>query len=315
MRELEPAGHPIDLMSPRRGGRPSSHVAIAVSVLAHGLALYALLQQHFMSLPAAPQRVADYFVFELPAPRPAPEPKAEREALAPIEDRAIEAPLETEAEPEPAPIVEPAPPASEPATEPAEPPSERRAAADEPQPAAPEAPPVAPDEAAPVAPPTPRAFIDFDEERRRAAREVITERSAENEYLTFSLDDVVPPRPERPTERKRSIFDGGGGPDFGGRSVGTLGQQRTKLGRKLAELCNAVTGGFAASFMGFGLFSACASPDTGPTGLFPEVRPAYLDLLPECVDTRDTAPALALEAPFPTVKCRLVKRDELQGEP
>ena len=30
--------------------------------------------------------------------------------------------------------------------------------------------------------------------------------------------------------------------------------------------------------------------------------------MPECVDTRDTAPALALEAPFPTVKCRLVKQ-------
>ena len=61
--------------------------------------------------------------------------------------------------------------------------------------------------------------------------------------------------------------------------------------------------------MGWGSF--CGSPDDGGySGLFPEVRPPYMDLLPECVDTRDTAPALALEAPFPTVKCRLVEREE-----
>ena len=76
-----------------------------------------------------------------------------------------------------------------------------------------------------------------------------------------------------------------------------------------------LTGGFGVSFLGFGLFSACATPDGGPTGLFPEVRPAYLDLMPVCVDTRDTAPALALEAPFSTVKCRLVNRAELQEHP
>jgi hypothetical protein len=75
-----------------------------------------------------------------------------------------------------------------------------------------------------------------------------------------------------------------------------------------------LTGGFGVAFQGFGLFSACGSPDDGPSGLFPEVRPAHLDLMPECVDTRDTAPALALEAPFPTVKCRLVKQDEIPDE-
>jgi hypothetical protein len=36
--------------------------------------------------------------------------------------------------------------------------------------------------------------------------------------------------------------------------------------------------------------------------------------MPECIDTRDTAPALALEAPFPTVKCRLVKQEEIPDE-
>jgi hypothetical protein len=66
--------------------------------------------------------------------------------------------------------------------------------------------------------------------------------------------------------------------------------------------------------MGFGSF--CAPPSSGePSGLFPEVRPAYLDLMPECVDTRDTAPALALEAPFSTVKCRLVKQEDPEEQP
>jgi hypothetical protein len=65
--------------------------------------------------------------------------------------------------------------------------------------------------------------------------------------------------------------------------------------------------------MGFGSFCA-PPPDGSPSGLFPEVRPAYLDLMPECVDTRDTAPALALEAPFPTVKCRLVEPEPIPDE-
>jgi hypothetical protein len=127
--------------------------------------------------------------------------------------------------------------------------------------------------------------------------------------MTFSLDDVVPPRPEPEPPPPPSIFDGGGS-DFGGRSVGTVGQQRTKFGRKLAEFCNALTGGFGVAFQGFGLFKACASPESGLSGMLPEVRPEYLDLMPECVDTRDTAPALALEAPFPTVKCRLVRQQD-----
>ena len=94
--------------------------------------------------------------------------------------------------------------------------------------------------------------------------------------------------------------------------MGQLGQSRTKVGAKLASICNALTGGF--SLMGWGSF--CAGPsDGGPSGLFPEVRPAYLDLMPECVDTRDTAPALALEAPFSTVKCRLVKQQDPDEQP
>lgn len=314
MRELELAGlTAIDpKRAPREGRAPSSRTAFIVSITVHVAAVYALALQQFAEAPAPPRVVADYFVFELPAPRPAPEPEPipvpEAAPVEPAEERAIEAPPAAEAEAERTIVVEPAAPASEavPADE-AQPADDAQSTDDAQRVAVGETPL---EEAAP----SPSAFIDFGEERRRAAREVVTERSAENEYLTFTMDDVAPPRAAR-EERPPSIFDGGGGSDFGGRSVGTVGQQRTKFGRKLAELCNALTGGFGVAFMGFGLFSACASPDTGPSGLFPEVRPAYLDLMPECADTRDTAPALALEAPFPTVKCRLVKREEPEDQP
>jgi hypothetical protein len=158
--------------------------------------------------------------------------------------------------------------------------------------------------------PTPRAYIDFDEARRRAANQVIGSRAEQNAALTFSTNDLTQPLPESEPEQKRSIFDGTGAPS--GPRVGTVGQARTKLGHRVSALCNALTGGF--SLMGFGSFCASAS-NGGPSGLFPEVRPAYLDLMPECVDTRDTAPALALEAPFSTVKCRLVKQEEIGDEP
>jgi hypothetical protein len=169
--------------------------------------------------------------------------------------------------------------------------------------------PVPETETAPPEPPAPAPLVDLEEARRRAVREVVTER-AESAYMTFSLDDVAPPRPEEPDEPERSIFDGTGGSR--GPTAGQLGQARTKFGHRVAALCNALTGGF--SLMGWGSF--CAGPsDGGPSGLFPEVRPAYLDLMPECVDTRDTAPALALEAPFSTVKCRLVEREDVAAQP
>jgi hypothetical protein len=243
---------------------------------------------------APPGPLAEFFLFE--APRPPPVPEAVPEPVPAVPPAARELPPQREPQP---------PPQREP------PPAPRAA-----EPVVPVAPPI---DVVPREGERPSIVLpsgsELAEARERAAEEVVTSRAAENEFLTFSIDDVAPPRPEPEPKPERSIFDGGPGSDFGGRSVGTVGQQRTKFGRKLAELCNALTGGFGVGFQGFGLFRACASPDGGPSGLFPEVRPAYLDLMPECVDTRDTAPALALEAPFPTVKCRLVKQEDLEGQP
>jgi hypothetical protein len=286
MRELELAGIPsFDPTRPRRDGLarfPLSRAAFIASIAAHVLAAYALSRNPWSGASLPPPPTAEFFLFEMPARRPAD--------VAPVTAPVM-------------PTVEPAPEArEEPAPAPAPRPLPEPTVVVEPPPL------VVPEPSAePV--PTPRAFIDFDEERRRAANQVVESRAGEREYLTFSIDDVVAPRPE-PEPDKPSIFDGTGAPR--GPSVGQLGQARTKLGHRVSALCNALTGGF--SLMGWGSF--CAGPsDSEPSGLFPEVRPAYLDLMPECVDTRDMAPALALEAPFPTVKCRLVMPDEIGRVP
>lgn len=290
MRELELAGIPSMHSTRPRGGLaqfPLSRAAFIASIAAHALAGYALSSHVWPGASLPPPPTAEFFLFEMPAPRPPeavpvappvePVPEAREEPAPPPPPAPAPSPRPAEVVPEPIVVVEP-PPAVEltPSAEPA---------------------------------PAPRAFIDFDEQRRRAANQVVESRAAEKEYLTFSMDDLIAPRPE-PEPEKRSIFDGTGATR--GPTVGRLGQARTKFGHKVSALCNALTGGF--SVLGFGSF--CAGPsDSEPSGLFPEVRPAYLDLMPECVDTRDTAPELAREAPFPTVKCHLVKPDEIGRVP
>ena len=287
MRELQLAVEPsYDPARPPAEGRKAfslPRAAFFASIAAHAVGGYALTLQKWAG-PASPNPTADVFLFERPAPRAAEAVPVE---IPPEVEEPLPPPRVAEGVPESAVVVEPVPVRE----------------------------PVPVGEPAPVeetAPEAQEAFIDFDEERRRAANEVVEERTA-RQYMTFSLDDVVPPRPAPEPPPPPSIFEGGGG-DFGGRSVATVGQQRTKFGRKLAEFCNAL-GGFGVGFQGFGLFSACASPESGLSGFLPEVRPDYLDLMPECVDTRDTAPALALEAPFPTVKCRLVEQKDVEQQP
>ena len=290
MRELELAGIPSMHPTQRRGALaqfPLSRAAFIASIGAHVLAGYALSSHLWPGASLSPPPTAEFFLFEMPAPRPPeavpvappvePVPEAREEPAPPPAPAPV--PRRAEVVPEPTVVVEP-PPAVEPA---------------------PSAEPA----------PAPRAPIDFDEERRRAANQVVESRAAQKEYLTFSMDDLVAPRPE-PEPERRSIFDGTGATATRGPTVGQLGQARTKFGHKVSALCNALTGGF--SVLGFGSF--CAGPsDSEPSGLYPEVRPAYLDLMPECVDTRDTAPELAREAPFPTVKCHLVKPDEIGRVP
>jgi hypothetical protein len=267
-----------------------SRTAFVVSVAVHLAAGYAL-SRHSWTIGVPPPAQSAEFIWL--ADRLLPPP---REAPAPVEtlpESRLEPPPELRTETRPEPLEVPPAPESREAPSPA---------AVEPalEPVVVTVPPTAVEQPASPAVQGVESFIDFEEARRRAAAEVVEERAAESPYLTFSLADVVEPRPIEEPERP-SIFDGGGGPR--GPSVGQMGQARTRVGHRLTELCNALTGGF--SLMGFGSF--CARADDEPSGLFPEVRPAYLDLMPECVETRPLAPLLDEESPFPTIKCRLVR--------
>jgi hypothetical protein len=295
MRELELAVYPSIDPGPGRVPRASfslSRQAFVVSIAVHVLAGIALSRHVWPSAPL--DGPIEGFLFEMAVVRP----------VEPVPATPPAEPAPEAREPEPVPAPRPAQPLPQPTVVVESPP------AIEPLPAAEAEPAVEPPSAAELAPAlTPRGFIDFDEERQRAAREAVEARATQKQYLTFSVDDRAPPRPE-PEPERRSIFDGAGTPI--GPNVGQVGQARTKFGQKVSSFCNALTGGF--SLMGFGSF--CAGPSGGePSGLFPEVRPAYLDQMPECVDTRDTAPALALEAPFPTVKCRMVDKKDFSEEP
>ena len=117
--------------------------------------------------------------------------------LLPIRDAGSSATRAAPASPPQEPLPEAREPGAAPAPRPAQPPPEptRRRAARPPS-----------NQRRELTAHPPRAFIDFDEERRRAANQVIGSQ-AENEYLTFSIDDVAPPRPEEEPEPKRSIFD------------------------------------------------------------------------------------------------------------
>lgn len=290
MRELRPAIHPLLDAEPLAGAGestvfPLSRAAVVASVILHLAGVYVVGRVAFGvdELPLVLPR-AEFVWLDTRIPPPsAPqvdEPRGvETPAVPPeIETESRERPAERL--PPPRPVVEEVPPAAVPTPVPFEPIVEAESSdAVEPR-------------------------IDFEAERRRAAAEVVEQREREGNYLTFSIRDVAPPRPLEEPEPPRSIFDGGGGSR--GPTAGQLGQARTRFGHRVAALCNALTGGF--SLMGWGSF--CAPPDDEPSGLFPEVMPAYLQMQPECVETRPLADELGEESPFPTIKCRLVPRVE-----
>ena len=252
--------------------------ALAISLLVHAVGLYAAgLFAFTVEEPAPLPDLVDFF-FSVPErvvlPEASPEPAEAPSAVV-------------------APVVEaPAPETPEPIPEEEAPPS-----------AAPE----------PLAEPTAREAVEerelpsrseLEEARLRAADEIVAERAAGDAYLTFSIDDVAPPRVIEEPEPKYDIFNPG--PGAARTSVGQVGQGRSRLGNKLRELCNAF-GGFGVGFQGFHLFDACGDADDQPSGLFPEVRRAYMDMLPECAESQPENPELAAAAPFSTVKCRLVR--------
>src|SRR5690606_40984888 len=80
----------------------------------------------------------------------------------------------------------------------------------------------------------------------------------------------------------------------------------TRIGGALAELCNALTGGFGLGFGGRNFASVCAEQGESPK-LFAHLKPAYLRSRPVCREVQTGTAAADTEAP--TIKCELVEQD------
>jgi len=191
--------------------------------------------------------------------------------------------------PEPEVLVEPAPePARDvPRSEPAP-----RAPARSPSPPAPSS------RAEPEAPAPPRPAIDWERERRAVLDRLAEEPSGR--YSTFSADDFIAPA-SRPADPAPSgeIFS----PNTRAPSLLSPGRQNTRFGRKLADICHALTGGFSVALQGHTLFNLCAASG-GRSDLFAAIKPEYLKVLPDC--TVDLPREVTEQIPPTLVRCRLV---------
>jgi hypothetical protein len=205
----------------------------------------------------------------------------------------------------------PSEPAVQPAPEIVEPPAPVTAPVQPPRTTVPRAvsPPVvvmqpeAPAEALPAPPVGPSRF-DLDEARRAAAAAVVQQRARDSTMRAPSIDEAPPPSPRAPAPKKPSIFDPQ--PHSGGGAL-SPSKARTAMGQRLSLWCNKVSGG------GFGFFGipVCASASIEPpSGILADSIPEYMKLKPECEETQPLAATLGENGPFPTVKCRLVPKDE-----
>jgi hypothetical protein len=195
---------------------------------------------------------------------------------------------------------------SEPATEPAR---SAPSHADVRRPVRSERPPArreqAPTEAPTEAPPR---QIDWERERREVLAQLRGQRDRTPRYATFSGDDFVAPSPQpRDPVPTGEIFS----QNTQGPSLLALGKQQTRFGRKVAELCHALTGGFGVSLQGHSLFSLCAASDAR-SDLFAAIKPDYLKLVPDCAT--DLPPEAAAKIPPSLIRCRLVSPDNETAE-
>jgi hypothetical protein len=127
---------------------------------------------------------------------------------------------------------------------------------------------------------------------------VLGERAREDGYIAFSTEELFEEPPAAAPNPREKMFDS---PQRGrSLSVLTPGRARSHFGNRVAELCNVLTGG-----------ALCAEPGPG-ADFFADIRPAYMDSLPACVETRDPLVNPVGSNEFPTIKCRLVHKDELE---
>lgn len=185
-------------------------------------------------------------------------------------------------------IPEPAPPEPRPSEPPVRAPIEREA----------EAPPDSEPEPADEAPQGLRPDVDWEAERRRAARETIEQQSR---YRPLAPAEPHAGPLERPWD-DLDVFEAPQGPS--GPSVLEPGKGRSRFANKVAELCNALTGGgMGLGFNGLG-FSLCAEGGARAE-LFAIIRPDYLESRPVCTEVEPRASADGTVEK--THDCRLVR--------
>lgn len=225
-------------------------------------------------------------------------PEAERAAIRPVmwisdwpapvaedgtQPAPDETPLPTEPLPEPAPESAAEPTATEPV------PTEVPRPDDvEPAPAADDTPAPSPNEAPSSTPESPPSTVvtestvpeippgtDLEAVRERAIDDVFEQRRPEGAYLTFSFDDLpenAPPRREPLPDTE--IFDA---PSWRPPSLLSPNAARTRTGRWLGDVCNALTGGVGV----FGLLTLCVEEQERPR-YYSHLKPQYLTSRPEC---------------------------------
>jgi hypothetical protein len=142
-----------------------------------------------------------------------------------------------------------------------------------------------------------RPGIDWEQERNNAVRQMLEAQARDAGRITFSSEELFEKPEAEPPNPREHIFDS---PQRGKSwSALTPGQGRSHFANRVAAFCNALTGG-----------ALCA--DAGPgADFFTDIRPAYMESLPVCVETRDPLLMPEPSNEFPTIKCRLVKKDEL----
>jgi hypothetical protein len=166
---------------------------------------------------------------------------------------------------------------------------------------------------------TSKARIDWARERQRAIEELRARHETDGRYPTFSADDLVPaPASKDPNpwhEALGPLFNERPGSSAPPRNFAAVGQSRTRVGRALADFCNALTGGFGVALQGHTFFSLCARVDSGPD-LDSPIRPETLKWLPECtpVPGGETPTLDAPGAADVGMKCRLRGPAELARE-
>lgn len=140
--------------------------------------------------------------------------------------------------------------------------------------------------------------IDWEQERKNAVQQMLEAQARDEGRITFSHEELFEKPAAEPPNPREHIFDA----PQRGRSWSALtpGRGRSHFANRVAELCNALTGG-----------ALCAGAGPG-ADFFADIRPAYMDSLPVCIETRDPLLMPERSNAFPTIKCRLVEKDELE---